>query len=77
MEALSSRPQRSKAMATNTKPATDGMSGKMAVLERRLDHLNRRLEKGDYANTASADFDRAEMAALTTALQCMRYVLTQ
>lgn len=58
-----------------TPPVIDGMSGKIAVLERRLAHLDRRLGDAD-RRPASKDFDRAEASALRAALKCMRYLET-
>lgn len=51
----------------------DGARGKIAVLERRADHLRRKLEKDGYSSTTSADFDRAEIAAIIDACKALRY----
>ncbi len=52
----------------------NGLSSKIGTIERRIEHLERRLESRspDYATTASADFDRAEISALKAAVLCMR-----
>jgi hypothetical protein len=51
----------------------NGLQGKIATLQRRKSHLERRLQKEDdrYAKTASADFDMAEVAALESATEAM------
>lgn len=56
-----------------TKPSLDGISGKVAVLERRTAYLKSKLERPGYATTPAADFDRTEIDALTSAVDCMRY----
>lgn len=61
-------------MNTNERaPIIDGVNGKIAVLERRMEHLKRRLERDEYGSSASADFDRAESNALRSAIKAMRY----
>lgn len=51
-----------------------GLTSKIGTLERRMEHLQRRLDarSRDYADSASADFDRAEIAAIRVAITCMR-----
>lgn len=56
------------------KPVTDGISGKIAVLERRAEYLKGKLDRPGYATTSGADFDRTELTAITSAVECMRYV---
>lgn len=56
-----------------TKPHIDGVNGKIATLERRRDHLKRRLERDDYTSSASADFDRAEVSALDSAIVALKH----
>lgn len=54
-------------------PEIEGTSGKVAVLERRVEFLQRKLDRPDYTNSASADFDRAEVSALRGAIRALRY----
>lgn len=54
-------------------PVIVGLNGKIGVLERRRDHLRRKLDRNGYGDTASADFDRAEIGALNAALRAMRF----
>lgn len=61
-------------MKSNTAPSIQNIAGKKAILERRVDHLKRKLERSDYSDTPSAEFDRAEIPALEDALRCMTYV---
>lgn len=51
----------------------NGLQGKIATLQRRKSHLERRLQKEDdrYAKTASADFDMAEIAALESGIEAL------
>ncbi len=56
------------------KPVTEGVSGKIAVLERRAEYLKGKLTRPGYETTPAADFDRTELSALTSAVECMRYV---
>lgn len=55
-------------------PVINGLTAKIGTIERRIEHLERRIENrsSDYASSASADFDRAEIAALKAAIACMR-----
>lgn len=55
-------------------PKINGITAKIGTAERRLAHLERRLDlrTNEYANGASADYDRAEMAMLKSAVACMR-----
>lgn len=52
----------------------ENLRGKIGVLERRAEHLQRKLDRADYAATHSAEFDRAEISALTAALTALRFV---
>lgn len=54
-------------------PIIERLNAKIGTLERRIDHLASRLEAGTYRSSASADFDRVELAALRDAVRCMRY----
>jgi hypothetical protein len=66
-------------MTTNNErrpPVIDGVNGKIAILERRLDHLSRRLERDEYASSASADFDRAEIGALRAAIKALQFIIS-
>ncbi len=54
-------------------PYIDGLTAKVGTLERRRQHLARRLERADYTTTPAADFDRAEISALDGALDLMRW----
>lgn len=58
----------------DTVPVIDGLQGKVGVIERRIDHLRRRLERNGYGSSASADFDKSEVSALEAAVAAMRYV---
>jgi len=58
----------------NTPPRIERIDARMATLQRRLDHLERRLTDHNYASAASAEFDRAEIAALTAALVALNFV---
>jgi hypothetical protein len=49
-----------------------GVLGRIAVLERRANHLRQKLEGAAYARTTSGDFDRAEVDALEMAIAAMR-----
>lgn len=49
----------------------DGIHGQIAVLERRKQHLERRLDQGNYQASMASDFDRAEVEALKTAIDLM------
>lgn len=61
-------------MTTDTqKPVIESVNGKIAVLERRVEYLKRKLESDSYASSASADFDKAELNALRAAIKAMRY----
>lgn len=54
-------------------PVIESTSGKVAVLERRIDYLTAKLDRGDYAKSTSAEFDRAEVSALKGAVRALRY----
>lgn len=55
-------------------PAPSGLNSKIGTLERRKEHLQRRIDSrsANYSTTPSADFDRAEISALNAAITCMR-----
>lgn len=65
-------------MSTKNQPSQSqatisNMNSKIGTLERRMEHLQRRLDvRPTYGETPSADFDRAEISALRAAIQCMR-----
>lgn len=59
-------------MAPPPLPIIDGLAGKIATLERRREHLERRLHGA--SRGASADFDKAEESALRAAVKAMEYV---
>lgn len=67
-------------VSKNQPPIVENINARMASLERRADHIKRRLD-GDaktstYNTTPAAEYDRAELAAIRAALQCMEYVRT-
>lgn len=55
-------------------PKINGLTAKIGTAERRLAHLERRLDlrTNEYNTGASADYDRAEMAMLKSAIMTMR-----
>lgn len=58
-------------------PRIDRIGARIATLERRLDHLQRRLaspDYPDYGTTPAAEYDRAEVAALEGAIKALNYV---
>ena len=55
-------------------PVIDKIDAKIGTLQRRQDHLQRKFDRPEYKTTASAEFDRAEIAALYAALQALAYV---
>jgi hypothetical protein len=54
-------------------PKITGLRGKLGVLERRREHLSRRISDPG-RREASRDFDRAEESALGAAIAAMEYI---
>jgi len=59
--------------ATDSMPRIPGLRDKIATLERRLAHLDKRVNDPGRRG-ASRDFDRAEASAVRAGIECMRYV---
>lgn len=58
----------------DTLPDATGLGGRIATLERRVQHLDRRIESG-HGSPGSVDMDRGERSALVKgALPSMRWV---
>lgn len=57
----------------NGVPIIVGANAKIGVLERRLDHLQRRLREDGYRSAASAEFDRTEAEALRAGIRALRF----
>jgi hypothetical protein len=55
-------------------PVIRHLNGKVAVLERRISFLRRKLDRPEYAASQSAEFDRAEVEALDDAIRALRFV---
>lgn len=60
-------------MASKPPPFIPDLASKTATLERRRLHLERRLARADYNSSQSADFDKAEAAALADMLVLARW----
>jgi hypothetical protein len=54
-------------------PVIEHVSGKIATLERRAQHLGERLNGGRQGSAASAAFDRAELSAIEAAVRALKY----
>jgi hypothetical protein len=54
-------------------PIIENVQGKIGVLERRVEYLDRRLGNSEYANTKSSEFDRIEVGALRGGIRALRF----
>jgi hypothetical protein len=54
-------------------PHIESVASKIVTAERRHAYLDDRLKQGDYASSSSANYDRAELRMLESALKLLRY----
>lgn len=59
---------------TSKAPRIEKIDARIATLERREEHLSKRLEDPAYATRQGADFDRSEVAALRAGITALKYV---
>lgn len=57
----------------NGVPIIAGVNAKIGTLERRMQHLQRRLDADDYRSSNAAEFDRTEVEALRAAIRALRF----